>query len=70
MMLTVAYGGKSINNVRCQLRVEKDHSVLINSAGVLTAKTGLVRHGGTKGSANEEGLFLQADNCLWDVLGL
>lgn len=54
--------GKSINNVYCQLCVEENHLVLLNSARVLTAKTGLVRHGGTWRAANEAG-FISA-GCL------
>ena len=48
-------GEKNINNMYCQLRVEENHLVLLNSGGVLTARTGLVRHGGTWRSANEAG---------------
>lgn len=39
--------GKRINNVCCQLCVEENHLVLLNSARALTATIGLIRHGGT-----------------------
>lgn len=59
MMLTMTCKERgNINNVFCQFSDEENHLSIFSSAGLMTAKTSLVCHGGNEELLMKQGALL------------